>query len=180
MKFVGGLPETRCGAGSTISNTETIRAWLPKLFKEFGIKTLLDAPCGDFNWMNAVDISGISYIGLDYDVDNIETARSKNGLLDFRATDIVSGRIPKADLLLCRDFLQHLPNRLVFKFLENVKSSGTKMILVTSHNNAANEDISTTGDFRRLNLECSPFSFPAPVKSIDDGEGRILGLWPWV
>jgi hypothetical protein len=49
MKFSGGLPETRCGAGSKMENTAQARAILPQVIAELKIKSLLDAPCGDFN-----------------------------------------------------------------------------------------------------------------------------------
>jgi len=61
-----GSKESRSGFGSSFSSTENIRRNLPSLFKDYGIKKVLDAPCGDFNWMrHVVPISGIQYIGGD-------------------------------------------------------------------------------------------------------------------
>jgi hypothetical protein len=38
--------ETRSGEGSTLSYTEKFRTELPKLFEQFNITSVLDAPCG--------------------------------------------------------------------------------------------------------------------------------------
>ena len=48
----GGM-ESRSGEGSNMVQTSEIRRELPKLLHELGIKTLLDAPCGDWHWMKA-------------------------------------------------------------------------------------------------------------------------------
>jgi hypothetical protein len=57
--------ESYSGKGSQINTTINIRKALPKLFKKYKIKTLLDVPCGDFNWMKEVDKTNIEYIGGD-------------------------------------------------------------------------------------------------------------------
>src|SRR6185295_16640264 len=63
--------ESVSGRGSTIARTEVIRTSLPALLESVGAKTLLDAPCGDFNWMRNVDLSGIEYTGVDVVVELI-------------------------------------------------------------------------------------------------------------
>ena len=71
MRFTGGGPETTCGAGSTVRYTATIRAWLPIVFRELRINSVLDAPCGDFNWMAHTDLRGLIYVGIDFDEEHI-------------------------------------------------------------------------------------------------------------
>ncbi|HMJ08127.1 MAG TPA: hypothetical protein VK468_03925, partial [Pyrinomonadaceae bacterium] len=54
------------GDGSTSEYTENLRRELPGLFEKFGIRSILDAPCGDYNWFRHVDRgTEISYIGGD-------------------------------------------------------------------------------------------------------------------
>jgi hypothetical protein len=171
MHFVGGLPETRCGGGSTIGATENVRAALPELLRDLGVKTMLDAPCGDLNWISKVDL-GVNYIGMDYDPSHI---KGKPGHLIVG--DIVKDPLPAADLMLCRDFLQHLPHWQVELVFRNVRLSNIDWLLATSHQNIENSDIQRAGDFRPLNLMARPFSFPAPAWQIGDGANRILGLW---
>ena len=56
-------PESRSGVGSALDATRVLRAELPKALHELDAKVLLDVPCGDFTWMEHVDLSGIEYIG---------------------------------------------------------------------------------------------------------------------
>lgn len=174
MHFTGGLPETACGAGSTMRLTSSVRAALPGLLKELGVKRLLDAPCGDCNWISKVAL-GVEYVGCDVNEDHVEKARAA-GIGEIIHLDVIEDDLPFADLMLCRDFHQHLPINLVFKALDNVRRSGIPWLLATSHTNEVNDDIDEVGGFRPLNLERLPFAFGAPVKQIPDA-GRILGLW---
>lgn len=176
MTFVGGLPETKCGAGSMMSNTTNVRNELRGLLDELGVKVLLDAPCGDCNWIFHVDLSGIEYIGADNDDENLLSAINRMPSGTFMSLDILS-RIPKADLMLCRDFLQHLPNEDVWKVLNNFCESGIEWLLATSHENESNEDLKRVGGFRPLNLLLEPFRLPPAIKSLQDGPGRLLSLW---
>ena len=49
-------PESKSGGSSTLSATAAIRAALPRLLSDLGVAVLIDAPCGDFNWMRHVDL----------------------------------------------------------------------------------------------------------------------------
>jgi hypothetical protein len=42
------------GPGSTVEETEGVRTALPVLINTFGIRSIIDVPCGDFNYMRAV------------------------------------------------------------------------------------------------------------------------------
>lgn len=177
MPFTSGLPETPCGYGSTIAGTSTIRAGLRQMLDRLGIKSLLDAPCGDFNWLSTVDLNGIAYIGVDFSTKNLAMARTRAPNMDFRFSDIVSGPLPMADAVLCRDFLQHLPTLMAVEALHNITLSSCGWLLATSHNNPVNGDIAMAGGFRPLNLQSAPFFFADPEDSIQDGPGRIIGAW---
>lgn len=41
--------ESVSGQGSTVENTFKLRRQLPELFDKFEIRSIFDAPCGDFN-----------------------------------------------------------------------------------------------------------------------------------
>lgn len=187
MPFTGGLPETACGAGSRLASTMSVRGWLPGVLRSLAVRVLLDAPCGDCNWMARVDLAGIDYIGCDYDGEHLRMAWSRpsrpSGFAPrskvYFERDIVSGALPNADVMLCRDFLQHLPNALVARVLRNFLDAQIPWLLATSHDNASNEEIATAGMFRPLNLTRAPFGLPPPRRHVEDepGSGRILGLW---
>lgn len=177
MKFTSGRPETLCGAGSTLEATEYLRSVLPSVLKDFGVRRLLDAPCGDFNWMSQVGL-GVQYIGCDLNMENIQAAYRRADM-DFRELDIVTDDLPPADAMLCRDFHQHLPDRMVFSALRNFVASGIPILMATTHDNEVNENIGRAGDFRRINLCAAPFNFVEPAMLIPDppGSGHNLGVW---
>jgi len=58
-------PDTRSGVGSSLDSTRVLRRKLPDALRQLGTRVLLDAPCGDFAWMQHVDLTGIDYIGGD-------------------------------------------------------------------------------------------------------------------
>ena len=58
--------ESVSGPGSTLAYTENLRIDLPNFLKDLEIESILDGPCGDFNWMaKTLDFSKISYLGVD-------------------------------------------------------------------------------------------------------------------
>ena len=66
--------ESISGDGSEIAYTKNLRSWLVKKINELDVKKLVDAPCGDFNWMKLVTQEvDIDYIGIDIVQDIIET-----------------------------------------------------------------------------------------------------------
>lgn len=177
--FTSGLPETGCGLGSKLSSTLEVRRRLPELFRDYGIRTVIDVPCGDFNWMSHVDLSQVHYVGADVDVNHLALAESRYCSMPPKSKTFIFSDLfdltDKADLVICRDFLQHLPNWRAMSAIKKLRSVGTYLLL-TSHNNSINSDIEQPGGFRPLNLMTEPFNFPPPIESIDDS-GRILGLW---
>ena len=161
-----------------LAETAFLRGQLPGLLTRLGVRRLLDAPCGDFNWMNEVPLDDIQYIGCDSSMENIQAAYRRADR-DFREMDIITDDLPPADAMLCRDFYQHLPHRMVFSALRNFIASGIPWLLATTHDNQVNDDIPKASMFRRLNMGIAPFSFPKPTILIPDppGSGHYLGVW---
>jgi len=56
-----GSAESGSGTGSELAATENVSAYLPELFRRLQVSKFLDAPCGDWNWMRRVDLSGVDY-----------------------------------------------------------------------------------------------------------------------
>jgi hypothetical protein len=175
--------ESRSGWGSTMASTGPIRRKLPQLLRQLSVSTLLDAPCGDFNWMRYVDIKAVSYIGADIVPEIIANLNDRyaSATRRFQVLDIVVGPIPPADLWLCRDVLFHLPISNIFEVLSNFEHSSVKYILTSSYPlSTRNPDINP-GGFRTINLRLPPFNLPKPLLAIDDfvvaAPPRILGLW---
>jgi hypothetical protein len=160
--------ESRSGGGSLISATKTIRDELPVLWKKYKIKTFLDVPCGDYNWMKEVDKTDITYIGGDVVNEMIEENNKKYSAenVSFRVIDITKSDLPTVDMIFCKDCLQHLSYENIFKALKNFKKSNSKYLLTTSYSKTLyNWDI-FDGDCRPLNLLKKPFCLPEPVMII--------------
>src|SRR5262245_49829383 len=102
-------PESISGRGSTWARTEVVRVTLPLLLKELNATTLLDAACGDFNWMQHVALEGIKYIGVDIVPELIELNLQRYGSEDraFVQMDISKHKLPSADVILCRECMIH-------------------------------------------------------------------------
>ncbi len=60
-----GKVESLSGPGSSLEQTSTVRILLPYIFTKYNVQTILDLPCGDFNWMQKVDLGSCEYIGAD-------------------------------------------------------------------------------------------------------------------
>jgi SAM-dependent methyltransferase len=149
--------ESVSGAGSEIKNTEVIRRELPYLIQKFGIKSILDIPCGDWNWMKDVDLCGASYIGADIVDSLIQTNRWQYRDIDFRTLDITKDELPKVDLIFTRDCLGHLSNDNVLRAIRNCQESGSKYLLATSFTKwNTNPDI-LDGGWKCINLMIEPF-----------------------
>lgn len=183
-----GSVESRSGSGSTFEYTKNLRSHLPKVFKEYSIKTVFDAPCGDFNWMRYVVLgSEINYIGGDIVkplVDELNR-KYKSDKIAFVHFDLVKQVPPEADLMICRDCLFHLSFDDAFSVFENFSKSKVKYLLTTTHVNHdgrfANKEIAT-GDFRLIDLFSDPFFLPnEPLLTIDDWVApdpeRKMCLW---
>jgi SAM-dependent methyltransferase len=161
---IWGSSESRSGDGSTLEYTEPLRSQLPKLLMELDIQTVLDAPCGDFNWFaDVLRISGVNvkYRGVDI-VENLVRHNSRTyaiaGKIEFECQDLVSDPIGEFDLVIARDFLIHLSYEDSFKFLSNFCLSNSKFLLTTSYPWVnINSDI-PTGKFREINLLEEPYS----------------------
>lgn len=146
---------------------------------------MLDAPCGDFNWLSQVPLN-VDYFGYDIvePVINANIARYSSSRVKFMRADITSDPLPRVDLVLCRDCLVHFSFEDIFLTLRNVLKSGARYLLTTTFPGRVNRDIAT-GDWRPLDFERKPFRFPKAVKIINedctefDGAYRdkSLGLW---
>ena len=156
--------ESRSGTGSSLRSTENIRIHLPKIIERFNVKRLLDAPCGDFNWMPEVLKNlDLDYIGGDIVKDLIlSNKKYEKKNIKFVNLDITIDKLPAADLMICRDCLFHFSYEDIFKFFDNFLISDIKYILLTSHLNTEDKFENTnivTSDFRKIDLFSKPFNF---------------------
>lgn len=173
--------ESVSGKGSELAAAANILQRLPLLLRKYGIKTIVDAPCGDYNWFRKLDYKFDSYYGIDIVKDIIVNNQNKyqNGNTIFVQGDILTYPIPKADLILCRDCCIHLTFDEIKLCISNFKKSGSKYLLMTNYENICDNSNIITGQFREINLLCSPFNLNDYIDKIKDGEvdSKYLYLW---
>jgi SAM-dependent methyltransferase len=179
--------ESVSGRGSDSDQTRELVRVLPGFLRKHEVNSILDIPCGDFHWMSEVDLSGISYLGADI-VDELVKklqARYAGEAREFTRLDLMNDRLPKVDLIFCRDCLVHLSSKDVLKAISRIVDSGSTYLLTTTFpDHKVNREI-LTGAWRPLNLNLSPYNFPPPaeliIENCTEAGGRFadksLGLW---
>lgn len=185
-----GDAESVSGPGSTIRESTKLRNELPRLLKEIDAKSMLDAPCGDFNWLSKVQLPLDKYIGADIVADLIAQNRKlyTNERREFLIRDITRANLPAVDVILCRDCFIHFSFRHIADTIKSFKRTKSTYLLTNTYPSwTENTDIQT-GAFRPVNLQLAPFNFAPPVKLIMEKEpeqqelyfGKSLGLWKLV
>ena len=179
--------ESVSGPGSDYEQTKFLIPELDIMLKYLNIKSMLDIPCGDFNWMKRIDLSKISYHGADIVEPLIKNNNRKyqKENITFSVLDLVNDKLPMVDLVMVRDCLVHMPTEDVFKALDNIKNSGSKYLLTTNflwNHQEDNQDISV-GQWRRINLQKNPYNFKYPERIIIEGNiqsndrDKTMSLW---
>ena len=182
-----GDSESVSGPGSNLERTAKLRTELPLLLEEISARTLLDAPCGDFNWMKNTPLGVEQYIGVDIIPELIDQNQILygNARTRFALLDLTRDKLPRVDVILCRDCFIHFSNRHIAAAVKNFKRSGSTYLLTNTYAGwRDNKDI-RTGDFRHLNLLSPPFNFPPPLRQINEKVseeraqyfGKTLALW---
>jgi SAM-dependent methyltransferase len=178
--------ESLSGAGSSLDATQKLRQELPRLIRDRKIKSVLDIPCGDWHWMREVDLARVRYTGADVVLDLIESLKQhelKNR--KFRHLDLLFDKLPKVDLVFCRDCLGHLSPADVERALTNIVKSGSKYLLATTFPPRESNRGIQTGDWTPYNLQAPPFNLPEPVEIINedcreyypDFNDKSMALW---
>jgi len=166
-----GGKESISGRGSDSFQTEILIKELSKLFNDYNIKSILDIPCGDFNWMKNLDFSDKNYLGGDIVPDLIFKNReffADRVNVRFEVMDITKDDLPKVDIIICRDCLVHLSYKDIFKSISNIKKNNCNFLLATSFIDRKRNYNILTGDWRPINLEKKPFNFPIPQLIINE------------
>ena len=183
----GGWPESKSGGGSTMEETEIIRQQIKQIVKDKEIKSVVDAPCGDFNWMKDIVYSFESYTGCDIVPEMIaDNQKYANSIIKFQELDLTQGEIPEADLLITRDVIGHLTLEDGKKVIANILKSKCKYLLTTTWYNPTDENYFQThtnpdrevtldrqweagaAQFYPVCLHSEPFNLPKPEFYIEE------------
>ena len=165
-----------------MAQTEHIRMLLPKIFQKYNVTSLLDAPCGDWNWMRHVDLPP-TYIGVDIVealVVKNQESYTREGVT-FRQANLIKDPLPKTDMIFSRDCFIHLSFEDIFKALHNFKRSGIKYLLVSTYSDWPENKPLPVSVCRPIDLTKPPFNWPDPLELFPDPphhkKRKHLGLW---
>jgi SAM-dependent methyltransferase len=168
------------GQGSRVDATERYRTVLEMIVGAVDVRSVVDVGCGDWEFSQLVDWSGVSYLGLDVVPDVIDRNRSRFGgrQVEFELRDVVNEPFPASDLLICKDVLQHWPIDAIRHFLETTRRAHRYVLLTNDIRSVhcPTEDLNSdipVGGWRTIDLELSPFGVrPAWRLDLD-----IRGEW---
>lgn len=152
------------GQGSRSDVTAVYRSVVERLISSPDVRSVVDAGCGDWEFARLIDWTSVTYTGVDVvpavverNVDDFGSAN-----VSFVCKNLCSERLPPADLLICKDVLQHWPIEWIEHFL-NSALDGYRYLLLTNDVSSVhcppaslNSQISL-GAWRTIDLERPPF-----------------------
>ena len=149
------------GSGSSVENARIYMEFLKDFFKKKNIKSVVDVGCGDWEFSQHIDWNGINYTGVDV-VDHLikeNTKKFSAKNITFIKSDGIEYNLPKADVLICKDVLQHLTFKDILSIITQLKKF-KYCILVndvdTESLTCENVDM-PRGYYRTIDLTKAPF-----------------------
>lgn len=148
------------GRGSTLEHSAPYRAFLERFIADHRIRSIVDLGCGDLQVMSHVDLAGAIYLGADVIEERVAANRIAHPDIPVVHRDIRTWDFPDADLVLCKDVLQHWTNAEVESWIADLLERDHRFEFALLTNDAyepVNTDIQT-GGCRSLDLTREPFS----------------------
>src|SRR5689334_13257574 len=134
---------------------------LQNFLRDRQIRSVVDLGCGDWQFSQYIDWSGIQYTGVDLVPSVVEQnqARFAKSNVRFQLYDGDFSRLPRADLLIAKDVLQHWSNKTVHEFLPTLQRYPYSLITncINPRGPTRNIDI-PDGGYRYLDLRLPPFN----------------------
>lgn len=179
----GGV--SRSGTGSDLEQTGVVRAELPKLLRQLNVKSILDIPCGDLNWMSKVALpDDITYIGADIVPEIIKRNQQLNmgDRFSFEVLDVCTDLLPKTDLVFVRDLFGHLTDAEVGEAVENIKLSGATWMIATTFPKVKQNAEIETGKWRPINMDLFDIRLvmlmdERLINQYGENVGKMLGVY---
>lgn len=136
---------------------------LSNFIENHGIKSLVDAPCGDCAWVKEIFLQkNIKYTGIDIveELIALNKKRFPKKNVIFLCDDILEmKKLPDCDFLILRDFIIHLPINNILKLINIIKQSPVKYFGINSYSSIKENKEILIGQHRKVNLFIDPFDF---------------------
>ena len=166
---------------------------ITKFLKKIKPTTIVDIGCGDFNVGRNFTNLTKNYLACDVSSVILKRNKKKFSKLDnvhFSKLDISSDNLPKGDVALVRQVLQHLSNEDIKRFVNQINTNNPyKYMIVTEHlpiqqNFKANLNKQSSGPSIRLALQSGVVLHKKPfhlicsshynLLEVSEDDGRIL------
>ena len=134
-KGINNLP-FNSGIGS--SDKTTINAYIDslKLFfiSQMGVYNVVDCGCGDFNIGSQIRSIFNNYTACDIvdELISFNKIKFNNLNVDFKNLNLINDEIPKADIIIFRQVLQHLSNENILKIVSKINNK-YKYLIISEH-----------------------------------------------
>jgi SAM-dependent methyltransferase len=122
------------GPGSSIRYAQPYCEWVSAFARQNQITRLVDLGCGDFRVGRGLLARGdFDYTGVDIVPELVAHYGARYGSpnVNFACLNIIEDQLPKGELCLIRQVLQHLSNREIMAVLR--KCSAYPYVLITEH-----------------------------------------------
>lgn len=148
------------GPGSGEAETAVWREFLRKYLHANAVTSVLDLGCGDWQSTRLIDWTGIAYHGIDIVKPVIEECRQAYSApgITFECGDILTAPWPPADLIICKEVLQHWPLDAIRRFQE--RAMFRWCLLVNDYAPVVRNPDIKPGGYRPLDLSAPPFGWP--------------------
>jgi hypothetical protein len=179
----GGLDSPLSGQGSLPHVAKPYVDFVERIIERYAISSVLDVGHGDWKMWQDYKFENTNYLGIDVAESISESNMVKFGNDRRRFMQVApSDPLPKADLLLCKDVLQHLSNIDIDNLLSQI--SKFKYVILC---NDVNIDRSLIGKLRLicqpkkriynlLNLKYPFYLVTIPRNNLDISTGEYRGL----
>jgi hypothetical protein len=132
----GESADEASGSGSYGTWASECVAFVESLVAAHGLRSAVGVGCGDFNVGARLCALFERYEALDVSRVIIERNRRRFGHLRnvrFSVVDATREPLPRADLVMVRQVLQHLSNAQIEPVLRNAQTCGARLIVVAEH-----------------------------------------------
>jgi len=129
----GKAGEFYSGSGSKPEVAASYCEMVRRFIADRGLLTVVDLGCGDFRVGAHLQVTGVSYLGIDIVPELIDRNRRlfENDNVGFMRLDMIIDRLPDAELCLIRQVFQHLSNDQICEMLKKITKY--PYVLITEH-----------------------------------------------
>jgi SAM-dependent methyltransferase len=170
------------GSGSSEAVTRPYRQFLQNFLRKHAIRSVLDVGCGDWQFSQHMNWTGIDYLGVDASETALISARRfERPGVRFQRVDAMGDDLPPADLLIAKDVLQHWSSDDILKFLPRLDRY--RHVLITNGFPPkllpkTNAPFRTGTSYRPIDLQLEPFNLPGEyVFSYESDEPKRVFHW---